>query len=303
MDPINRATALMARQHGVAHPAQLRHAGITDEQVRARVASGSWTRSPGDVLVVAGAPDTSLRRIWTAYLAVGIRADGRERPIAVGGRSAATVLGVASETSSVVEVVRSGAVWCPRVPGVRVREVGDWAERRFVRRDGLLVTALADTLVDIAASFGDADYLALLQEQCFRHRRLLERVVARCGPGRAGSARARRAATRLAAGLDSPLHDRAVRVLRRAGLAPDACDVEVLAGAGPSDCVYFARGRPVVALEFDGDAHRVSRRTFLHDRAKDLLLREAGCVTLRFTAEHVADPLALVAHVRRTLAA
>lgn len=49
--------------------------------------------------------------------------------------------------------------------------------------------------------------------------------------------------------------------------------------------------------------HRLSRKAFLHDRAKDLALREAGCATLRFTVQQVDRPADLAAHVRRALAA
>ncbi|HWL34700.1 MAG TPA: hypothetical protein VNQ77_00765 [Frankiaceae bacterium] len=300
---IDRASAVLAAQHGVAHVAQLARVGLTGAQVRARVASGSWVTVAPAVVGVRGAPDTDLRRVWCAVVRTGVRDDGRERPVAVGGLAAAALLGAVPDLPECVEVVVSRDLWCPRPPGVRVRKVNDWGIRRFVRHEGLLVTALPDTLVDVAPYFTDAAYHGILQDRCFGSSRLLGRVVARCHRGSKGSARARRVGAQLAAGLDSPLHARGVHVLRRAGLAPALCDVEVAAGAGPSDCVYVTHRRPVLALEFDGDVHRLSRRAFLHDRAKDLLLREAGCQTLRFTAEQVERPARMVADVGRALAA
>ena len=291
----------MAVQHGVAHVAQLRRAGVSDGQVRARLASGSWTVVAPDVVAAAGAPATPMRDIWTAIAATRTREDGRERPVALGGFAAALLHGIVTEAPDRVEVVVGRGTRCPRPPGIRVREVRDWPDRAFVRLDGILVTALPDTLVDIAPYYTDARCLALLQEQCYGRPGLLARVVARCHRGSKGSARARRVGAVLAAGLDSVLHARAVAALRRAGLPPSRCDVEVVAGAGPSDCVYVVAGHPVLALEFDGDVHRLSRKAFLHDRAKDLLLREHGCATLRFTVEQVDRPQRLLADVRRAL--
>ena len=299
--PIDRATALLAAQHGVAHVAQLRRAGVEDPQFDARVRSGSWVRVAPDVVAVAGAPRSPLRTIWQAVATTGFREDGTERPVAVGGAAAAYLLQVVPEPPRLVEVVTARGRWCPRVPGVRVREVRDWPDRAFVRLDGLLVTAPPDTLVDLARHYDDASYLTLLQDQCYGRFGLLGRVLGRCHRGHHGSARARRVAVQLAAGIDSALHARALDALREAGLAPAACSTPVVSGVGPSDCVYVADGRPVLALEFDGDVHRLSRKAFLRDRAKDLALGEAGCATLRFTVEQVARPEVLTAHVRRAL--
>ena len=235
-------------------------------------------------------------------MTVGVRSDGAPRQVAVGGLAAAWLHGAVGAPPGAVEVVAGRGIWCPRAPAVRVREVRDWPERSFVRLHRLPVTALPDTLVDVAPYFGDDEYLTLVQQHCFAHPLLLGRILTRCHRGRGGSARARRVCAELARGIDSPLHARAVAALRAAGLAPDACDLEVVPGAGRSDCVYLVGGRPAVALEFDGDLHRLSRKAFLHDRAKDLALREAGCATLRFTVEQVDRPERLAADVRRALA-
>ena len=299
---LDRAVALLTAQHGVAHVAQLRRHGVRDVHVGTRVRSGSWCYVARDVVAVAGGAETWLRRVWLAVVTVGTRADGTLRPVAVGGLAAAGLHDVVPEVETVVEVVVGRGTWCPRAPGVRVREVRDWPERGFVRVHGLLTTALPDTLVDVAPYFTDGDYLTLLQDQCFGRPGLLRRVVGRCHRGSNGSARARRVAAVLARGLDSVLHARAFAVLDAAGLRPAHCDHEVVAGAGGSDCVYLSGGRPVLALEFDGDLHRLSRKAFLHDRAKDLALRSEGCATLRLTVEQVDRPAHLVAVVRGALA-
>ena len=292
----------MSRQHGLAHVAQLHRDGVAADRIRARIASRSWREVAPCVVAASGVPESDLFRIWRAVLAAGTRDDGTERPVAVGGLAAGALHGRMADVPRPVEVVTDISVWCPRPPGVRVRRVSDWADRRFVRVGGLLVTALPDTLVDVAPYFDDDAYLALLQDECFDRVGLLGRVLARCHRGSKGSARARRVGLRLALGVDSALHARTVHALTAAGLTPTACGVEVVPGAGPSDCVYLVEGRPVLAVEVDGDVHRLSRKAFLHDRAKDLALREAGCHTLRFTVEQVASPARMVADVRRALA-
>lgn len=304
MDPVSldRALDLLAAQHGVAHVAQLRRLGLPEDRVAQRVRSGSWSSHPGGVVAVAGAPDSGWRALWLAVVQVAVREDGRLRPAAVGGLGAAWLHGVVPEPPTTAELVCGRGTWRPAGPGVRVREVRDWADRSFVRIGGLLVTALPDTLVDVAPYFGDADYLGLLQEQAFARADLPGRVLERCHRGSRGSARSRRAVVTLLGGVDSVLHARGVAALRAAGLAPDRCGGEAVAGAGPSDCVYLRNGRPVLAVEFDGDVHRRARRTFLHDRAKDLALLGAGCVTLRFTREQVERPALLAGAVRSALA-
>jgi hypothetical protein len=298
---IERATALMARQHGAAHYTQLLTTGLTDAQVDARCRSGSWTQLHPFVYGASGAPPTEAQRVTAAWLAVRFpHRGGPPRPVAVGGRYAARLLGMDVTPSPVVELVVPGGSWFPCLRGVRVRRVSDWPERTFTRLGGVLVTGRPDTLVDVAHSLTDGDALTLFQAQCFDRPHLRVAVVTRCHRGSKGSARARRVAGELARGLDSVVHRAGVRALRAAGLAPDACDVEVVAGAGASDCVYYGAG---VVVEFDGDVHRLVRAVFLHDRRKDLLLRRHGYDTLRFTAEQVASPGELVAHVRAALTA
>jgi very-short-patch-repair endonuclease len=88
-------------------------------------------------------------------------------------------------------------------------------------------------------------------------------------------------------------------LLRAAGLPAVECGVEVVPGAGPSDCVVRCDGaRHGLVVEWDGDAHRVDRATFLHDREKDRLLRRAGYVTLRYTADQVRRRAPVVDDVR-----
>ncbi|HWL38074.1 MAG TPA: DUF559 domain-containing protein [Frankiaceae bacterium] len=77
----------------------------------------------------------------------------------------------------------------------------------------------------------------------------------------------------------------------------------VARGAGPSDCLLRLPGGGGLVVEWDGDAHRVDRATFLHDREKDRLLRRAGYVTVRYTHAQVRRADDVVADLRATWAA
>jgi hypothetical protein len=98
------------------------------------------------------------------------------------------------------------------------------------------------------------------------------------------------------------LHRRGHALLRQAGLPAPSCGVEVAAGAGPSDCVVVGPDATVapygLVVEWDGDAHRVDRRTFLHDHEKDRLVRRAGYVTVRYTDAQVRAEAAIVSELR-----
>jgi hypothetical protein len=171
--------------------------------------------------------------------------------------------------------------------------------------DGLAVASLEDTFVDIGRLVPRDQLHALLQEAAFRRPRLPMAVTYACRQGRPGSHAARRVAALVAGGIDSSLHARGLDLLREAGLRPE-CGVELVRGAGPSDCVVRlpADAPPYgLVVEWDGDAHRVDRRTFLHDREKDRRLRRAGFVTVRYTDEQVRRRTPVVTDLRAEWAA
>lgn len=184
--------------------------------------------------------------------------------------------------------------------------VSTWARRSFTVVDGLPVTGLPDTIVDIGRLVPRDRLHAIVQEAAFARHGLPDAVLAACQRGRPGSANARRAAALVAAGVDSSLHRRGVELLRAAGVRGIECGVELVRGAGPSDCVVrVPHAFPPYGLvvEWDGDAHRIDRRTFLHDREKDRLLRRAGYLTLRYTSAQVRLREPVIADVRAELAA
>jgi hypothetical protein len=291
-DPNADAAALMRAQHGALHHRQALSLGVSERQVNARLRTGAWHAAHDLVYVSAGAPATYETRCAAALLAVRHAGRWREhRPVALAGVSAAYVLGFDIAPSHDVRLVVPAADTAPVLRGIRIVRATTWPLRAFAKVGGLLVTSVADTVVDIARTLPPGRLLAIVQEQAFARPGLPYAVLRACRRGRTGSAAARRAAALVLAGVDSSLHVRGLALVRRAGLPVPACGELVVRRAGPSDCVIKVPGAMAppygLVIEWDGDAHRVDRATFLHDREKDRLVRRAGYVTLRYTDAQV----------------
>ena len=67
--PDNRAAAIAANQAAAIAHRQARQAGLSNDQIDHRVATGVWSRPVRGVYVVAGSPDTPQQRLWIAHLA------------------------------------------------------------------------------------------------------------------------------------------------------------------------------------------------------------------------------------------
>jgi hypothetical protein len=302
------ANALMRAQAGALHHRQARALGMSERKILGRTGTGTWLQPHPHVYVAAGAPATFATRCAAALLAV--RHSGRDhehRPVAAGRLTAAWLHGLGVAEPSHVDLVVPDADWAPRLDGVRIVRATTWPHRAFVVVDGLLTSSVQDTIVDIGQHVSRDRLLAIVQEAAFARPGLPSAILGACRRGRGGSAAARRAAALVMAGVDSSLHRRGHDLLRRAGLPAPECGVEVARRAGPSDCLLRLPGavRPPYGLvvEWDGDAHRVDRRTFLHDREKDRLVRRAGYVTVRYTAAQVAEATPVVDDLRAEWAA
>lgn len=304
LDDVN---ALMRAQAATLHHRQARALGLSQYDIDARLRSGAWIEPHPRVYVAAGAPHTFVTRCHAAVLA--IRHGGRwteRRPVAVARLSAAVIHGLDVPEPARVDVIVPFADAARTLAGVHVVRAPTWERRAFGVVGGLPVTSLPDTLVDIGRLVERGRLHTLVQDAAFGRNGLPLAVLRACRRGRHGSANARRAAALVLGGVDSSLHEEGVALLRAAGLHEVECGVEVVRGAGPSDCVVRT-GAPAppygLVVEWDGDAHRVDRATFLHDREKDRLLRRAGWVTLRYTSAQVRRPDVVVADLRAEWAA
>jgi hypothetical protein len=248
-----------------------------------------------------------LYRLYCGVYAVGHRA------LSVEGRLAAALFyaGPGAMLSHVT------AAWWWELWGTEPRWIHVSAARRRSPVDGvrihlprqleatrhrrLPVTTVARTLLDLAGSVPLADLRKALAEAEYRGLVDLERVDAEAGRGRRGSAALRAALARhrpqLAHTL-SPLEDRFV----------DFCDAERIPlpevnrkVAGLMVDALWPAERLVV--ELDGRAAHGSPAAVERDRRRDLTLRAAGYVVLRYAWGQITEqPRLVAADLRSALA-
>ena len=303
----------MRAQAAVIHRRQALGCGLTGAQVDARVAGGCWELLHPDVFVAAGAPVTFHTRCWGAWLAVrfGTQSAARERRVLVAGLAAAYLHEmVGCREPDGVELAVPLDADVPDLRGVRLVRVARWRELQRSKHRGLPLTGRVDTVMRVAALRSDAAVLALAQDEMFHRRLSPEDLLSRCRRGKPGSARARRVAGALAAGLDSGLHRDGVALLADCGLPAPTCGVEVVPGFGETDCVIArlgATGRPFgMVVEWDGAHHWLSRAKYRHGLRKRRAIQRAGYPVFRYTDDDVRDPrelrAELLAEYRRQLA-
>jgi very-short-patch-repair endonuclease len=140
LPPDARVAWVAARQHGVIAHDQLARAGITRWGVQRRVAAGWLHRRHLGVFAVGHPALTDRGRFAAAVLAGGAGA-------VLSHRSAAALWGLTPETA-VVDVTVPGRR-CAGPDGVVVHS-GRLAARDVTRIDGIPVTGLARTLLDLA---------------------------------------------------------------------------------------------------------------------------------------------------------
>jgi putative AbiEi antitoxin of type IV toxin-antitoxin system/uncharacterized protein DUF559 len=164
----------------------------------------------------------------------------------------------------------------------------------------LPVTTVPRTLLDLA-SLSTTDQIRRALAQADYHRLLVrDDVVAACGPGRVG-------ATRLRAALDrheprlamtrSELERRLLAECEAAGIPLP--EVNVVIEGWTVDAVWR---RERVVVELDGRDNHSSPGQMERDRRKDLQLRAAGYVVLRYTwAQIIFEAPAVIADLRAAL--
>ncbi len=282
-----RIAELAERKRGVVHRRQLIGLGLHRSAVSRRVAAGR------------------LHVVLPQVLAVGHRA------LPVGGREMAALLwrGPASTLSY------ESAAWVHGLhPGAQTVHVssaiGGTASRQGVHthrlsrldaadvevRDGLRVTTVARTLLDLADTVSAGELERLVAEARFRRLvsdRLLREVTARY--------RTRRGARALRRLLDAEQEpaftrsggERAFRaIVKRSGLALPQANVHV--GGWEVDALWPDQR---LVVEIDGFDGHSSRSAFERDRRKSASLETAGYRVIRVTGRQLRDTPEMVAAV------
>lgn len=281
--PERALAALAGCQHGVVSHRQLIELGFGRAAIQRRVRAGRLHPLHRGVYAV-GHTHVTVRGRWiAALLAIGPGA-------VLSHRSAAAILDLQASVGNRVDVTAPGRGRRPR-SGIARHQVRELVSEDVTRRDGLPVTSVARTLLDLgdtlhpaqlARTFERADQLRILDFDA------MERVLAR-GVGRRGVP----TLAKLTAGERAPpadtrsaLEQRFVELCRDGGLPAPALNVLV---AGYAVDAVWLSDRLVV--ELDGYTYHRSRRTFEADRVRDAALQLAGFKVLRVTHRRLeAEP-------------
>jgi hypothetical protein len=292
----DRLIAELAGRHGVIDRRALVSIGLTDSQIEYRLEIGRLHLIHRGVYAV-GTPTLTTRGRWlAAVLAVGPDA-------VISHRTAATLSRLLPERGPI-------HLTAPR--RVRPRR-GVRCHRRSLScdeitvRDGIPLTTLARTLLDIAATEGGEALARALREA--EYLRLTDRLslpalIARY-PRHRGTAVASAAleGLRPVAHTRSELEDRFLEFLAANGLPRPEVNATVDAGGRRHevDCVW--RDRRLVA-ELDGRAAHGTDHAFEEDRKRDMLLQGDRWRVIRITWHRLhRDPTGLADALRRLLAA
>jgi very-short-patch-repair endonuclease len=275
--------ALAARQHGVAARRQLLAAGLTARMIGARLDSGALVPLHRGVYAVGHAV---LRRegFWlAAVLAVGPRA-------VLSHRAAAALHLLRASGGTKVEVTtpseRRGT------PKIRVHPRRRLTAADIAAVDGIPVTSVARTLVDLAETLAPQPLLKALSEaerlNILDVRALMAaraRTRGRHGPA---DARLQRAIEELkATGTQltrSELEDRFAALVARAGLPRPRLNAQI--GGFEVDVLWPAHN---LVVELDGWVNHRHRAAFERDRRKGNALLAQGFRVLRFTHRDVTS--------------
>jgi predicted transcriptional regulator of viral defense system len=188
-------------------------------------------------------------------------------------------------------------------PGIAIHLVRALDHRDRTRKDGIPVTTVSRTILDLAEvlpgnrlerAVEEADRLHLL------HAQELQRVLKR-SPGRHGLKPLKVVldAYRLPPDTRSELERRFLELVRGAGLPPPATNVHVV--GFEVDAVWLDRK---VVVELDGFAYHRTRDAFERDRERDAALQLAGYRAPRLTWRRIeTEPAQVIDTLKRLLAA
>lgn len=288
----DRIAAVAGAQRGVASQRQLLEAGISPSAITRRLRAGRLRRLHRGVYLVSPIL-LPLARELAAVLAT----DGVLSHV-----SAGWLWGACPEpgASALVEVSAAGSRG--NRPGIRVHRVHCLREDERTVKDGIPITTLPRTLLDLAAVHGARGLeaaVARAERDGLVSPEALEQLLAR-HRGHAG-ARALQAVLRLPGGpalTRSEAEAKLLALVREAGLPTPECNVSV----GRYEVDFLWRSADL-AVEVDGFRYHASRLRFENDRRKDGQLVASGLTVLRLSWRQIVhEPLATVARLAQAVA-
>jgi uncharacterized protein DUF559/putative AbiEi antitoxin of type IV toxin-antitoxin system len=286
-----RVGELAAAQFGVVSFAQLHAAGLGRGAVEKAVRGGRLCRLYPGVFAVGHAALRPEGRRLAAVLACGPRA-------VLSHRSAAAHWGLLDTAQSRTDVT------APRsregVPGIRLHRSRSLDARDTTTHEGIPITTIARTLLDLAATVRkDRLERALAQSerlQLYDHVAITD-VIARSN-GHRGTGALARATAQEPKLTRSELEAMFLALVRRAGLPePDAnSSLDAPDHPGLEPDFYWRQHRLVV--ETDGWETHGTKSAFRTDRRKDAALTAAGYRVMRFTYDDVVyEPDTVIARL------
>jgi very-short-patch-repair endonuclease len=284
-----------ALQHGLFTRADAHSVGLTDRQLRLRVAQGRIERLSRHAFRIAGHPTTWRQRLLAACLAAGPGA-------AASHRSAAALHRFDDFAPGVVEITVPQGRRDFRMDGVIVHSSAYWGDIDVCEVDGIPVSTPERTLCTLAAVTDEARVEHALdgaeRDGTVRREDVAEAHADVRERGRNGVAALGRLLEKRADLLATPhsvLERRFLRVLEEHNLPRPECQVPVRRPDGRM--AYLDSGYPDLRLffELDGNvAHATpAQRSADNVRANALGLRDIRIV--RFTYEQVVHQPEMVA--------
>ena len=169
-----------------------------------------------------------------------------------------------------------------RRTGVRVHRSGRLTPGEVTESDGIPVTTVARTLLDLTDQLDTQGVRRAVAEAEYRHLYDHTSVIAvvEMNPGRRTTKLMTAATEGRLHRTRSPLEDRFVRLLERWGVEEPECNVHL---EGYEVDFVWRKARLVV--ELDGLAAHGTRAAIKRDRKKDRVLWRAGIRTMRLTGD------------------
>jgi very-short-patch-repair endonuclease len=284
-----RIGAIATGQKGLATRAQLLAAGITLQQIRRRLETGAlFVEFPGVYRVGHRAPNTETR-----YLAA-VLACGPEALLA--GRAAGHLHGLLKHPPSMPVVLTRTE---RRIPGVRTRRARSLDPRDATKRNGIPVTTVPRTLVDLAAELTDPELARACHEAGVKYRTTPKQVgeVLQRRRGSPGAGKLRRVIQGDVKVTLSKMESRFLNVLRAHGLPLPITNRP--AGAHRVDCRW-----PEHRLTVELDSYRFhnTRHAWEADRRREREAHARGDQLRRYTYGDVfEDPVPMLNELRPLL--
>jgi very-short-patch-repair endonuclease len=287
-------------QYGVVSVAQAREAGLQRSSVRLRVDDGRWQRLLPGVYRLVGAPTG-----WKQSLSAGLLWAGDDA--VASHRCAGRLWELDGVRCDEIELVVPAA-FTTRVEGVRCFRTTTLSPRDVTRRQGLRVTTLPRTLIDLAAVL-DEEHLEMALESALRRNLSLGWLQKRLwqidGRGVAGAGVLKRLVGKRkpkAETADSALEVRVARLLRESRLPKPVLHFDICEGRHHVAEVDFAWPASRVALQADGFEKHSGFTPWRRDKNQSSWLASLGWLVLNVTWHDLDDdPEEVIRRLRNAL--